>query len=91
MACLTGLEPGIICRACSVSSLDTPVMSDGWHAKISRFSRRNSTSADEVLTRQCPCLRDSIYGAHCGIRRTRRRSINDEEYTNFTQVRPPGG
>jgi hypothetical protein len=35
IACLTGLEPGIICMACSVSSLGTPVMSDGCHAKMS--------------------------------------------------------
>jgi hypothetical protein len=49
IACLTGFELGIICRACSASSLGTPVMSDGCHAKISRFSWRNSTSALSYL------------------------------------------
>jgi hypothetical protein len=43
------LESGIICRACSASSLGTPVMSDGCHAKMSRFSWRNSTSALSYL------------------------------------------
>ena len=49
IACLTSLELGIICRACSASSLGTPIMSDGCHAKMSRFSRRNSMSAFSYL------------------------------------------
>jgi hypothetical protein len=43
------LEPGIICRACSASSLGTPVMLDSCHAKMSWFSRRNLTSALSYL------------------------------------------
>ena len=43
--CLTGLASGRTCKACSASSLGTPGMSFGDHAKMSRFSRRNSTSA----------------------------------------------
>src|SRR3954468_21692033 len=41
---LTGFEPGRMCNLCSASSLGTPDMSCGDHAKMSRFSRRNSTS-----------------------------------------------
>jgi hypothetical protein len=44
---------------------------------------------DEVLPRQCPCRRAFDRGSVLGIRRTRRRSINDEGHTNFTQVHVP--
>ena len=43
--CLTGLNFGSILRVCSASSLGTPGMSEGFHAKMSRFSRMNSMSA----------------------------------------------
>jgi hypothetical protein len=46
-------------------------------------------TCDEVLTRQCPCLRAFDLWSVLGIRRTRRRSINDEGHTNFTQVHVP--
>jgi hypothetical protein len=49
IACLTGLELGIICRACSASSLGAPVMLDGCHAKMSRFSQRNLMSVLSYL------------------------------------------
>ena len=42
--CLTGLNLGSMLRVCSVSSLGTPGMSKGFHAKMSRFSRMNSMS-----------------------------------------------
>ena len=43
--CLTGLNFGSILRVCSASSLSTPGMSEGFHAKMSQFSRMNSMSA----------------------------------------------
>ena len=43
--CLIGLANGSKFRWCSASSLGTPGMSAGHHAKIFQFSRRNSTSA----------------------------------------------
>src|SRR4051812_27337127 len=48
--CLTGFEPGQMCSLCSASSLGTPDMSCGDHAKMSRFSRRNSTSSLSYLS-----------------------------------------
>src|SRR3954463_12288742 len=48
--CLTGFEPGLTCSLCSASSLGTPGMSWGDHAKMSRFSRRNSTSSLSYLS-----------------------------------------
>ena len=58
MDCLTGLASLWTFRECSASSLGIPGMSEGCHAKIFQFSRRNSTSAlsyagvklDETLT-----------------------------------------
>jgi hypothetical protein len=47
---------------------------------------------DEVLTRQCPCLRAFDLGSALGTWRTRRRSINDEGHTKFYPgSRPLGG
>src|SRR3954471_17096518 len=43
--CLTGRALGSTCNLCSASSLGTPGMSEGFHAKMSLFSRRNSMSA----------------------------------------------
>src|SRR3954469_23242491 len=43
--CLTGRALGSTCNLCSASSLGTPGMSEGFHAKMSPFSRRNSMSA----------------------------------------------
>ena len=42
--CRIGLARGSRLRGCSASSLGTPGMSAGHHAKISQRSRRNSTS-----------------------------------------------
>src|SRR5664279_6459093 len=43
--CFTGFAPFLTLSECSASSLGTPGMSDGDHAKMSRCSRRNSTSS----------------------------------------------
>src|SRR3954469_9922502 len=43
--CLTGRTLGSALSLCSASSLGTPGMSEGFHAKMSLFSRRNSMSA----------------------------------------------
>jgi hypothetical protein len=43
--CLTGLALGSTFSACSTNSLGTPSMSRRHQAKISQYSRRNSTSA----------------------------------------------
>jgi hypothetical protein len=49
------------------------------------------SSIDEVLPRQCPCLRAFKSWRERGIRRTRRRSNKDKGTREFTQVRPLGG
>ena len=45
MVCLTGLASLWTRKECLASSLGIPGMSEGCQAKISQFSRRNSTSA----------------------------------------------
>jgi hypothetical protein len=42
---LTGFALGSMFSACSMSSLETPGISEGHQAKISQRSQRNSTSA----------------------------------------------
>jgi hypothetical protein len=42
---LTGLEPCLIFKACSATSLGMPGISEGFHAKISLLAQRKSTSA----------------------------------------------
>ena len=46
---LTGLEPGLIFKACSVTSLRILGMSEGFHAKMSRLAQRKSTSVPSYL------------------------------------------
>ena len=46
---MTGLNFGSRLRVCSASSLDTPGMFEGFHAKMSRFSWMNSMSAPSYL------------------------------------------
>jgi hypothetical protein len=41
------------------------------------------TTSDEVLPRQCPCLRAFDSWRECGIRQTRRRSDNRQRHTKF--------
>ena len=41
----TGLEPGLIFKVCSVTSLGMPGMSKGFHAKMSLLAQRKSRSA----------------------------------------------
>ena len=41
--CFTGLEPSLIFKACSVTSLEMPGMFEGFHAKMSLLVRRKST------------------------------------------------
>ena len=47
--CFTGLEPAWMSKACSVTSLDMPGMSEGLHANISAFAWRKSTSMASYL------------------------------------------
>ena len=47
--CLTDLNFGSTLRVCSASSPGTPSMSEGFHAKMSRFSRMNTMSALSYL------------------------------------------
>ena len=55
--CFTGLEPGVMFRACSATSLGMPGMSEGFHANMSIFARRKSTSALSYLgVRDVPTL-----------------------------------
>ena len=60
---LTGLNLGSVLRVCSASSLGTPGMSEGFRAKMSRFSRMNSMSVlsyfGSKLTLMLNCLDES--------------------------------
>src|SRR4051812_11436651 len=47
--CLTGFASDWTCNLCSANSVGTPGMSLGDHAKMSRFSRRKSTSSPSYL------------------------------------------
>ena len=47
--CLTGLASALTCSLCSAKSVGTPGRSLGDHAKMSRFSRRKSTSSLSYL------------------------------------------
>ena len=47
--CLTGFASARTCSLCSAKSFGTPGMSFGDHAKMSRFSRRKSTSSPSYL------------------------------------------
>ncbi|KAM3259095.1 hypothetical protein ACQJBY_050719 [Aegilops geniculata] len=46
---LTGFTFGSTRKRCSANPLGTPGMSDGFHAKMSQFSRRNWMSASSYL------------------------------------------
>ena len=59
--CLTGLNFGSILRVCSASSLGTPGMSEGFHAKMSRFSRMNSMSALSYLGSRLALMLNCLY------------------------------
>ena len=58
--CFTSLESGWIFKACSVTSLGMPGISEGFHTKMSLLSRRKSTSAlsysEESATPMCTIL-----------------------------------
>jgi hypothetical protein len=45
----TGLEPARISKACSVTSLGMPGISEGLHVNMSAFARRKSTSTTSYL------------------------------------------
>jgi hypothetical protein len=55
------------------------------------WAQHHRMACDEVYPRQCPCLRAFDLWSACGIRRTRRRSINDEGHTNLPRFGPPEG
>jgi hypothetical protein len=46
---VTSLEPGLIFKACSGTSLGMPSISEGFHAKISLLARRKLTSTLSYL------------------------------------------
>ena len=46
---MTGFTFFFISKECSASSLGTPGMSDGFHAKMSQFSRRKEVSAPSYV------------------------------------------
>jgi hypothetical protein len=54
----------------------------------SPYNAHNS-STDEVLPRQCPCLRDFDLWSVCGHWRIRRLQTETWHTREFTQVRPP--
>ena len=54
---LTDLTPGRIASRCSITSLGTPGMSEGCHAKISTFAQRKVTSVSSYLAPRPPPMR----------------------------------
>src|SRR3954467_8639132 len=59
--CLTGFASDRTCNLCSANSVGTPGMSLGDHAKMSRFSRRKSTSSPSyLLSRFVLCTYDRV-------------------------------
>ena len=58
--CFTGLEPGLIFKVCSVTSLRMPGMSEGFHAKMSLLPRRKSTSALSYLEESVVPMRTTL-------------------------------
>lgn len=55
--CFTGLDLGFTHRECSTTSLGVPLMSEGFHAKMSFSARRKSTSTLSYLL-------ESLYPMH---------------------------
>jgi hypothetical protein len=64
--CFTGLEPGLIHKACSVTSFRMPDMSEGFHAKMSFFVRRKSMSALSYLGDRVAPMHTTLSGALSG-------------------------
>ena len=56
----TGLEPGLIFKACSATSLEMPGMSEGLHAKMSLLARRKSTSTLSYLEESVAPMRTTL-------------------------------
>src|SRR5664279_2618545 len=69
--CLIGLASGYTSRECLANSLGMPGMSAGHHAKISQYSRRNSTSAlsyaGERLVDTIAVLEASVGSTWCAL------------------------
>jgi hypothetical protein len=61
--CLTSLASGRTWGECSVSSLGTPDMSFGDHAKMSRFSRRKLVSSLSYLAERLEPLMVNLEGS----------------------------
>ena len=59
--CLTSLNFGSILRLCSASSLGTPGMSEGFHAKMSWFSWTNSMSALSYFGSRFALMMNCLY------------------------------
>ena len=58
--CFTGLGPRWIFKACSVTSLRMPSMSEGFHTKMSLLARRKSTSALSYLEESVVPMRTTL-------------------------------
>jgi hypothetical protein len=71
--CFIGQTLGSKYNLCSTSSLGTPGMSDGFHAKMSQFSQRNSIGALSYALLRCP-LTVTCWLESPGMRSTRRVS-----------------
>jgi hypothetical protein len=57
---LTGLEPILIFKACSVTFLGMPSMSEGFHMKMSLFVWRKSTSALSYFRERLAPMRTTL-------------------------------
>ena len=64
--CFTGLEPGLIFKACSVTSLGMPGMSEGLHTKMSLLAQSKLTSVlsylEESVVPMCTTLPSGYWG-----------------------------
>ena len=68
--CLTGLEPSLIFKACLVTSLGIPSMSEGFHAKMSRLAQRKLTSVPSYLGERAVPMRTVLSAELLGSTRT---------------------
>ena len=68
--CFTGLEPFLIFKACSATSLGMPDMSKGLHTKMSLLARRKSASTLFYLEKSVVPMRTTLPLEPLGSRRT---------------------
>ena len=69
-SCFTNLEPTLIFKACSVTSLRMPSMSEGFHAKMSLLAWRKPTSVLSYSEESVVPMRTTLPSEPLGSMRT---------------------